>query len=408
MQVFGLPGQIIRNGRAASRLLDAQTLDSEAARRRDAVARWRRAMSDGLSAERAARAVGVPRSTLYRWGKDATPKSRRPFRARPKTWTPELRQAVERLRQDFPMWGRAKLGPLAREQGFAVSDATVGRIIANLVARGVVEPASTLRRRPYARRWTAKRRFAQRLPRNLAVGVPRSNLYRWEKAPEPESRRTKRPRQPQWPPALAEAVEAMRLDNPMWGKRKIAALLRRNGFAASASTVGRILKRLMQRGRVIPVPILRKRPEKRRFRIGQRQRYAQRLAKGRKARAPGEPRPDRHALHQSQARQGDQALHRLRSHRQMDARPCLNRSLSQRRQSPPCQASRRRSLSRQRRPGRRRIRVHGRLRRPLPPQRPRTRRPAAQTARSQRRRRARPVQLAIRVLRLIRPAKPHR
>jgi len=172
MQVLGLPGRVIRNGRAASRLLAAKTPNIEAERRRDAVARWRRAMSDGLSAECAARAVGVPRSTLYRWEKDAAPKSRRPHRTRPKTWTPALRQAVERLREDFPMWGRAKLGPLARAQGFAVSDATVGRIIADLVARGVVEPAPTLRRRPYARRWTAKRRFAQRRPRDLAVSEP--------------------------------------------------------------------------------------------------------------------------------------------------------------------------------------------------------------------------------------------
>ena len=172
MQVFGLPRQIIRNGRAAARLLGAKTPDIEAARRRDAAARWRRAMADGLSAERAAQAVGVARSNLYRWEKDATPKSRRPRRARAKTWTPELRQAVERLRQDFPMWGRAKLGPLVRSEGFPVSDATVGRIIKSLVARGVVEPVPTLRRRPYARRWRAKRRFARRLPRDLAVREP--------------------------------------------------------------------------------------------------------------------------------------------------------------------------------------------------------------------------------------------
>jgi putative transposase len=172
MQVFGLPRQVIRDARAASRLLDAKTPDIEAARRRDAVGRWRRAVGDGLSAARAAKAVGVPRSTLYRWEKEAAPKSRRPRRVRLKTWTPALRQAVERLRLDFPMWGRAKLGPLLRSQGFAVSDATVGRILADLVARGVVEPVPTLRRRPYARRWTAKRRFAQRLPRDLAAGEP--------------------------------------------------------------------------------------------------------------------------------------------------------------------------------------------------------------------------------------------
>ena len=165
--VRGLPRQIIRNGRAASRLLDAKTPEIEAARRRDAIARWRRAMADGLTAEQAAKAVGVARSNLYRWEREATPKSRRPRRAWAK---PELRRAVERLRQDFPMWGRAKLGPLVRGEGFAVcSDATVGRIIASLVARGLVEPVPTLRRRPYARRWTAKRRFARRLPRDLAA-----------------------------------------------------------------------------------------------------------------------------------------------------------------------------------------------------------------------------------------------
>jgi len=172
MQVFGLPRQIIRNGGAASRLLDAKTPDIEAARRRDAVARWRRARANGLTAEEAAQAVGVPRSTLYRWEKDAAPQSRRPRCVRAKTWTPALRQAVERLRQDFPMWGRAKIGPLVRAEGFPVSDATVGRIVASLVARGVVEPIPALRRRPYARRWTAKRRFARRLPRDLAVSEP--------------------------------------------------------------------------------------------------------------------------------------------------------------------------------------------------------------------------------------------
>ena len=98
MQVFGLPGQIIRNGRAASRLLDAKTPNIEAARRCDAVARWRRAMSDGLTAEAAARAVGVARSTLYRWQRTPQPRSRRPKRPRRPQWPPELSHAVEAAR----------------------------------------------------------------------------------------------------------------------------------------------------------------------------------------------------------------------------------------------------------------------------------------------------------------------
>jgi len=172
MQVFGLPGHVIRSGRAASRCLDAKTPDSEAARRRDALTRWRGAMAKGLSAEDGAEAVAVPRSTLYRWEKQPEPRSRRPRRTRPKTWTPELVEAVERLRLDHPMWGRAKIAPLLRRQGFAVSDATVGRIIAHLVERGVVEPVPTLRRRKggAARAW--RRKHAIRLPKGRKATAP--------------------------------------------------------------------------------------------------------------------------------------------------------------------------------------------------------------------------------------------
>src|SRR5437870_1963718 len=70
------------------------------------------------------------------------------------------------------MWGRAKLGPLARAEGFAVSDVTVGRVIAHLAARGVVEPVPALRKRSHARRWSPKRRFAVRLPKDLKSEAP--------------------------------------------------------------------------------------------------------------------------------------------------------------------------------------------------------------------------------------------
>jgi putative transposase len=171
MQVFGLPGHIIRSGKLASRIA-AKSPNNEAAIRRATIARWRQAMADGLSAERAAQAVDVPRSTLYRWEARAEPRSRRPHRVRQKSWSSALVRAIEGLRLDYPMWGRAKLGPLLRAQGFAVSDATVGRIIASLVERGVAQPVATLRRRRAAYRWSAKRRFAVRLPRDLKPDKP--------------------------------------------------------------------------------------------------------------------------------------------------------------------------------------------------------------------------------------------
>jgi putative transposase len=137
-----------------------------------ALARWRQAMRDGLSAEQAARAVAVPRTTLYRWENQLEPRSKRPHHLRKPTWTPALVEAVEHLRLDHPMWGRAKIGPLLRREGVVVSDATVGRIIAHLVARGVVEPVPTLRRRKGAAARTWRRKHATRLPKGRKATKP--------------------------------------------------------------------------------------------------------------------------------------------------------------------------------------------------------------------------------------------
>ena len=120
-----------------------------------------------------------------------------------------------------------------------------------------------------------------------AVGVSRATLYRWTRRSKSLSRRPRRVRRPQWTPALLQAVEELRADNPMWGKRKLAWLMRREGVAVSTSTVGRILKSLMRRGLVMPVPTLRRKPGGRRFRlIGKR--HARRLPKGLKPTKPGQ------------------------------------------------------------------------------------------------------------------------
>src|SRR5215218_10140489 len=78
MKVFGLQGSVYRFARVASRL----TADTSAiaAVRRDALQRFDRARRDGLTAVQPARAVGVPRSTLYRWRARIEPRSRRPDR----------------------------------------------------------------------------------------------------------------------------------------------------------------------------------------------------------------------------------------------------------------------------------------------------------------------------------------
>ena len=173
MQVFGLPGHVIRNGRHASRLIDAETQNIAAAIRHDAVRRWRQAMAKELSAEDAAKAVGHPRSTLYRWEKQPQPKNRRPHRLRRPAWSSPLVQAVEELRADNPMWGKRKLAWLLRREGWSVSISTVGRILKHLVQRGVVTPVPTLRRRPGGRRFRLiGKRHAKRLPKGLKPSKP--------------------------------------------------------------------------------------------------------------------------------------------------------------------------------------------------------------------------------------------
>lgn len=172
MQVFGLPGHIIRSGRGASRLLAAKPPDGEAERRRDAVARWRKAVAQGRTAEQAAKAVAVPRSTLYRWEKRAEPLSRRPRRARQPRRPQGLAEAAERLRLDHPMWGKEKLGPILRKQGFATSNATVGRIVSALIRRGTIQPVGALIRKLAARTAPRMRPHAIRKPANVTFEKP--------------------------------------------------------------------------------------------------------------------------------------------------------------------------------------------------------------------------------------------
>jgi transposase InsO family protein len=172
MQVFGLPGHVIRGARLASRIA-AKSSDNEAVIRRAAVERWRQAMADGLTADQAARAVGVPRASLYRWRERPEARSRRPKRMRGKSWTPALVEAVAHLRGDNPMWGKRKLAVLLHREGFAVSVSTVGRIIAHLVARGAIVAVPVLRRKPGGRRFRPlNHRHAKRLPKGLKPEKP--------------------------------------------------------------------------------------------------------------------------------------------------------------------------------------------------------------------------------------------
>lgn len=87
-------------------------------------------------------------------------------------------------------------------------------------------------------------------------GISPQTFYGWRRRYHPghlqtlESafRRPRRVRQPTASPALVEAVLALRQQYPRWGKDKLVVLLRKQGRNVSTSMVGRILKRLKDRG----------------------------------------------------------------------------------------------------------------------------------------------------------------
>ncbi len=107
-------------------------------------------------------------------------------------------------------------------------------------------------------------------------GISPQTFYRWKRRYDPEhlesleerSHRPKRVRQPTYSANLVETVLRLREEYPRWGKDKLVVLLEEEGYQVSASTVGRILRRLKDRG-ILKEPLpnhvsarkrLRKRP----------------------------------------------------------------------------------------------------------------------------------------------------
>ena len=116
--------------------------------------------------------------THYRWQKylkEQGPKrledkSRRSKRLCRPTWSVELAQAVLRLREKYPRWGKDKLVVLLRREGWQVSTSMVGRILTQLKARGVLK--EPVRNRISARKPKHPRPYAIRKPQEYQVEEP--------------------------------------------------------------------------------------------------------------------------------------------------------------------------------------------------------------------------------------------
>lgn len=114
------------------------------------------------------RYFGISPQTFYRWKRRYDPeqlesledRSHRPRQVRQPTYSIELVEAVVRLREQYPRWGKDKLVVLLLAEGYQVSASTVGRILRYAKRRGIlkepipnyVSAGKRLRKRPYATR----------------------------------------------------------------------------------------------------------------------------------------------------------------------------------------------------------------------------------------------------------------
>lgn len=134
--------------------------------------------SRGRNARLTCRHFDISPQTLYRWLRRYSPRDlatleerpRRPHRTRRPTWSPQLAQAVQQIREQYPRWGKDKLAPLLRKEGWLCSTSMVGRILTNLRIRGaLVEPVVSA---ISARKPRPPRPYAIRKPRDYQARQP--------------------------------------------------------------------------------------------------------------------------------------------------------------------------------------------------------------------------------------------
>jgi transposase InsO family protein len=97
-------------------------------------------------------------------------RSRRPQHVRQPTWSRDLEGAVLHLREQYPRWGKDKLAPLLRAQGWEVSVSMVGRILSRLKRCGALREASL--RDPCIVRPHRPRPYAVRKPKSYLPAAP--------------------------------------------------------------------------------------------------------------------------------------------------------------------------------------------------------------------------------------------
>jgi len=134
--------------------------------------------SRGRNARLTCRHFDISPQTFYRWKRrynhrvpsSLEDRSHRPCHLRQPTYSVELVEAVLRLREEYPRWGKDKLAVLLEQKGVSCSASTVGRIIRRLKERGVLK--EPMPNHISARKRQRQRAYALRKPRDYKVVEP--------------------------------------------------------------------------------------------------------------------------------------------------------------------------------------------------------------------------------------------
>jgi len=132
----------------------------------------------GKNARKTCRHFGISPDTFYRWKKRYNPqnlktledRSHRARYLRKHTWSPDMEEAVLKLREEYPRWGKEKLAVLLHEDGMKISVSMVGRIIRLIKMKGIlIEPRINA---ISARKRQRKRPYAIRKPKEYVAQKP--------------------------------------------------------------------------------------------------------------------------------------------------------------------------------------------------------------------------------------------
>jgi len=131
--------------------------------------------SRGRNARLTCRHFDISPQTFYRWKRRYNPRylesledrSHRPQHIRQPTYSVELVEAVLKLREEYPRWGKDKLVVLLEEKGVSCSASTVGRIICWLKERGVLK--EPIPNHISARKRQRQRPYAIRKPKDYGI-----------------------------------------------------------------------------------------------------------------------------------------------------------------------------------------------------------------------------------------------